>query len=93
MAKTTFKFGLGNRSVFSAKEILDAIKADVSYFEAAGNGLVIAGVNIHDLDHTIRFSEGTASIIVTAPELEPIEIPCSFTGQEDDQSVEDEPAK
>jgi hypothetical protein len=93
MAKITFKYGLGNKSVFTAGEVLEAIKAPVEYAEMAGNGLSIAGLNVPSLEMPIRFSESTTKLTILAPEMDPIDVECEFTGDEDDLSVLDEPAE
>jgi hypothetical protein len=88
-----FKYGLGNKSIFTAGEILKEIGAAKEYTKAAGNGLNIAGLNIHSLDHVIRFSESTEKMVIMAPGLEPIEIDCEFTGEEDSDDADLQPAE
>jgi len=60
--------------VYTIKEVLDLVDADKKYYKMAGKGLVVGGVNVADLEQTIRIPESAKKLVIFAPELEPIEI-------------------
>jgi hypothetical protein len=60
--------------VYTIKEILDLVGADKKYYKMAGKGLVVGGINVADLEQTIRIPESAEKLVIFAPELEPIEI-------------------
>jgi inorganic pyrophosphatase/exopolyphosphatase len=60
--------------VYTIKEVLDLVEADKKYYKMAGKGLVVGGINVADLEQTIRIPESAEKLVIFAPELEPIEI-------------------
>jgi len=60
--------------VYTIKEVLDLVEADKKYYKMAGKGLVVGGINVADLEQTIKVPESAKKLVIFAPELEPIEI-------------------
>jgi hypothetical protein len=60
--------------IYTIREILDLVKADKKYYEMAGKGLVVGGINVAVLKQTIRIPESAKELIIFAPELKPIEV-------------------
>jgi hypothetical protein len=60
--------------IYTIKEILDLVKADKKYYEMAGKGLVVGGLNIARLEEPIRIPESAKELVIFAPELKPIEV-------------------
>jgi len=60
--------------VYTFKELLDLIGVDKKYYEMAGKGLSVGGINVADLEEPIRIPESAKKLVIFAPELEPIEI-------------------
>ena len=60
--------------VYTIKEVLDLVEADKKYYKMAGKGLNVGGVNVADLEQTIKVPESAKKLVIFAPELEPIEI-------------------
>jgi inorganic pyrophosphatase/exopolyphosphatase len=60
--------------IYTIKEVLDLVEADKKYYKMAGKGLNVGGINVSDLEQTIRIPESAEKLVIFAPELEPIEI-------------------
>ena len=60
--------------IYTIKEVLDLVEADKKYYKMAGKGLNVGGINVADLEQTIRIPESAEKLVIFAPELEPIEI-------------------
>jgi inorganic pyrophosphatase/exopolyphosphatase len=60
--------------IYTIKEVLDLVGADKKYYKMAGKGLNVGGINVADLEETIRIPESAEKLVIFAPELEPIEI-------------------
>ena len=60
--------------IYTIKEVLDLVEADKKYYKMAGKGLNVGGLNVADLEQTIRIPKSAKKLVIFAPELEPIEI-------------------
>jgi hypothetical protein len=60
--------------VYTIKEILDLVGADKKYYQMAGKGLNVGGINVADLEESIKIPESAEKLVIFAPELDPIEI-------------------
>lgn len=81
-------YGIGEKSKFTVKQILEAAKVSKEYFEKVGNGLSIGGVNATSLDKEFRISAGSTKLEIIAPELDIVEVELEF-----DEVEVDRPAK
>lgn len=61
-------------TVYTVKELLEALGITRKAKKAVGHGLTIGGLNITSLEQTIRIPDGTKSLLVVIPGKEPIEI-------------------
>lgn len=61
-------------TIYTVKELLDALGIARRAKKAVGRGLTIGGLNIASLEQTIRIPDGTTSLLVIIPGAEPMEI-------------------
>jgi hypothetical protein len=74
-------YGPGAKGLFTASKFLREVGLD-KYVKSAGNGLNIGGLNITGPDHEFRIPQDSESLVVIAPEREPVEVKLSFVNVE-----------